>query len=87
LERLTVGTKRSLKEIYVRSNCLESLSLSGCKALTKLDISDNLGLSVNIKKNRKLEKLTYSPWITGGKQMTVNYPLVLFPRVTRYTNW
>jgi Leucine-rich repeat (LRR) protein len=86
LERLTIGKKNSLKEVYLRSNRLESLSVSGCKALTKLDFSYNPGLSVSVKKNRKLEKLTYSPWIAGGKQLTVSYPLKIFPRITRYTN-
>jgi hypothetical protein len=86
LEKLTLGKKASLKEVYLKSNQLEKLSVSSCTALKKLDISYNPGLTVNIKKNRKLEKLIYSPWIAGGGQLTVEYPLKLLPWVTRYTN-
>jgi hypothetical protein len=86
LERLTLGKKGSLQEVYLKSNHLERLSVSGCTSLKKLDFSYNPGLSVNIKKNRKLEKLIYSPWIAGGGQLTVDYPLKLFPWITRYTN-
>jgi hypothetical protein len=86
LERLTVGKKSSLKELYLRSNRLERLSVSGCTALTKLDFSYNPGLAVNVKKNRKLEQLIYTPWIAGGKPLTLSYPLKTIPWVTRYTN-
>jgi hypothetical protein len=86
LEKMSLGKKSSLKEVYLKSNHIEKLSVSGCTALTKLDFSYNPGLSVNIKKNRKLEKLTYTPWIAGGKQLTIDYPLKVFPWITRYTN-
>jgi hypothetical protein len=86
VEGITLGEKRSLKILLVNDNGLKSLNISKCPALEELDFSYNAGLSVNISKNRKLKKVTFSPKELGGNSRTINNPLKTFPKVFIYKN-